>query len=231
MFTLNTFLAHAGVCSRRSAVTLIKEGAVTVNDKVTKDPSYRVKPGDVVKVHEKVIRQEEKVYILLNKPKGYITTASDEKDRKTVLDLLVGAPQVRLYPVGRLDRNTTGLLVLTNDGELANLLSHPKYEVSKIYLVTLSKGITSSDVEKIAQGIELEDGFIKIDEVDVAPQTKNCVVGIVLHSGKNRIVRRIFEHLGYEIKKLDRVGYAGLTKKGLPVGQWRYLTTQEVAAL
>ncbi len=231
MSVLNKYLADAGVCSRRKAVEAIKEGMVMVNGHVITEPGYRVQPGDVVKMSGQTIRSEEKVYILLNKPKDYITTVADEKGRKTVMDLIEGATNVRVYPVGRLDRATTGLLLLTNDGDLANLLSHPSHQVYKVYEATVQPGLSASAIAKIRAGILLDDGLIEVDELEIIPGTKNTVVGILLHSGRNRIVRRIFDHLGYEVKKLDRISYAGLTKKSLSSGSWRYLTMQEVQDL
>jgi len=228
--TLNTYLAHAGVCSRRKAVELIASGVVRVNQKIIREPAYRVQPDDVVTVSGKTIGPEEHVYILLNKPKDYVTTVSDERGRKTVMDLVGDAVQARLYPIGRLDRTTTGLLVLTNDGAFAQKLSHPRYEVEKIYTVTLDRNVSMADMQAIMDGIVLDDGKVVVDDIAYTGTTKKEVT-VVLHSGKNRVVRRIFEHFGYMVKKLDRVGYAGLTKKRLPVGSWRYLTKGEVAAL
>ncbi len=231
MDVLSKYIAHAGVCSRRKAADLIKEGQVTVNGAIMYDPGYRVAPQDHIKVDKKIVRQEHKVYILLNKPRNCVTTVSDERGRNTVLDLLEGAPRVRLYPVGRLDRATTGLLVLTNDGDLAQRLSHPRYQVSKVYYATLTKPLTDTDLHKIKEGIILEDGAIKVDDIAYVDGRQSMVVKIALHSGQNRIVRRIFEHLGYDIKRLDRVGYAGLTKKDLLCGRWRFLTAREVVIL
>jgi 23S rRNA pseudouridine2605 synthase len=231
MSVLNKYLADAGICSRRKAVDIIKKGSVQVNGVIVREPGYKVKPTDKVVVGDTHIRNEEKVYILLNKPKDYITTVADEKGRRTVMDLVEGATHVRLYPVGRLDRNTTGLLILTNDGELAHILSHPSHEINKVYEVTIHPGITPGALAAIKQGIPLEDGVVEVDEVEVIPGTKNTVIGLLLHSGRNRIVRRIFEYLGYEINKLDRIGYAGLTKTGLAQGSWRYLTNQEIQDL
>lgn len=230
LVTLNTYLAHAGVCSRRKAVELIQSGIVRVNQKVVRDPAYRVEPDDVVEVSGKTLEPEELVYVLLNKPKDYVTTLSDERGRKTVMELVADAGRERLYPIGRLDRSTTGLLVFTNDGPFAQKLSHPRYEVEKIYNVTLEHNLTSADIQAIKSGIELEDGMVRVDDIAYTGTTKKEVT-VILHSGKYRIVRRIFEHLGHVVKKLDRIGYAGLTKKRLPVGSWRYLTKAEVATL
>lgn len=224
---LSKFLAQAGLASRRKVVDLIENGHIKINGTIIKEPGYKVTATDVITYNDKPIMQEEKIYILLNKPKDYITTVSDEKGRKTVMDIIKDAIDIRVYPVGRLDRNTTGLLVLTNDGELAQRLAHPKHEIEKQYAVTLDKLLTQEDKVAIEKGLTLSDGFIKVDAIRYAQKMRNEVL-VQLHSGKNRIVRRIFEFLGYEVKKLDRVGYAGLTKKGLLVGEWRYLTAQEI---
>lgn len=235
---LNQFIAHAGICSRRKADDLIKNGKISVNDQVITAMGYTLKEDDVVKHEGQVLTPEKKVYVLLNKPKGYITTTSDEEDRKTVLDIVM--PQVkraaknmdiRIYPVGRLDRNTTGLLLITNDGELTQALTHPSYEVAKIYMVTVDRPLALDDFEKIKVGFELEDGFIKVDEIAYPDPRDKTKIGVALHSGKNRIVRRIFEFCGYEVKKLDRVMYAGLTKKDLPRGKWRFLLEKEIIRL
>lgn len=236
---LNKFLAHAGVASRRKADELIQAGKVTVNGKVVFEMGYRLNQGDKVHFEGKLLTPEPKVYVLLNKPKDYITTVSDERDRKTVMDLLRGVndklrhgKKVRLYPVGRLDRNTTGVLLLTNDGELAQQLMHPSSEVSKVYHVFLNKKLKETDFEKIAEGgVVLEDGIAEVDEIAMPNPKNKAEVGIEIHSGKNRIVRRIFESLGYEVVKLDRVSFAGLTKKDLPRGRWRFLTDEEVRTL
>lgn len=230
LVTLNTYLAHAGICSRRKAAELVASGVVQVNQQVVVDPGYRVKPEDMVKVSGKNLTPEEHVYILLNKPKDYVTTLSDERDRRTVMDLVRDAIPVRLYPIGRLDRKTTGLLLMTNDGAFAQQLAHPRYEVEKVYTVTLDKSVSIGDIQAIIKGIKLEDGLITVDDIAYTGTTKKEVT-LALHSGKHRIVRRIFEHLGYDVRKLDRVGYAGLTKKRLPLGMWRYLTNGEVATL
>lgn len=228
---LNKYIAHAGICSRRKAVELIKEGLVTVKGVVIKDPAYDVIADDVVKVQGKVIRQEAKVYILLNKPNGYITTVSDERGRKTVMELITNAPRVRIYPVGRLDRATTGLLVMTNDGEFMERLAHPRYEVEKIYHAVLDKELTHDHMQQISRGVRLIDGKVKIDSISYIPEKDKRHIKISIHSGKNRIIRRIFEHFEYNVVTLDRVNYAGLTKKGLSVGRWRYLTSEEIAQL
>ena len=227
---LNRYISNAGVASRRDADQLIASGEITVNGKVIIEMGYQVKPDDKVKYGKKILNREKMVYLLLNKPKDFITTTDDPDDRRTVMDLVKNACPERIYPVGRLDRNTTGLLLLTNDGELADKLSHPSHEIKKIYQLELDKPISEADFETIANGIELEDGFIKPDELAlVTPDAE--VVGIKIHSGKNRIVRRIFESLGYEVMKLDRTTYAGLDKKDLPRGKWRFLTEKEVIRL
>ena len=227
---LNRYISNAGVASRRDADELIASGQITVNGKEITEMGYKVKPTDVVKYGKKILSREKLMYVLLNKPKDFITTTEDPDERRTVMDLVKNACPERIYPVGRLDRNTTGLLLLTNDGEVAEKLSHPSNEIKKIYQVELDKPITNEDFETIVNGIDLEDGFIKPDELAlVTPDAE--VVGIKIHSGKNRIVRRIFEHLGYEVLKLDRTTYAGLDKKDLPRGKWRFLTEKEVIRL
>ncbi|PSL48828.1 23S rRNA pseudouridine2605 synthase [Chitinophaga niastensis] len=231
---LNKYVAHCGLCSRRKAVDLIKEGKVTVNGKVVTEPATKVTGDDVVTMHEKKINLTKNlVYILLNKPKGYITTTDDPEGRKTVMDLIQDATteNERVYPVGRLDRNTSGLLLLTNDGELAQHLSHPKHKCKKIYQVELDKPLTKGDFEKIVEGVTLEDGVAFVDALGYVDPKDKKQVGIEIHSGKNRIVRRIFEHLEYTVEKLDRVMYAGLTKKTLNRGQWRFLSEKEVILL
>ena len=225
---LNKFLANAGICSRREADEYIQAGVVTVNGEVVKELGTKIKRGDEVKFHDQPVSIERKIYVLLNKPKDCVTTTDDPQARKTVMDIVKNACPERIYPVGRLDRNTTGVLLLTNDGELASKLTHPKYEKKKIYRVKLDKDLTQDDMNKIVTGIELEDGEIHADEIAYADETKKNDIGIEIHSGKNRIVRRIFEHLGYKVTKLDRVFFAGLTKKGLKRGDWRFLTQQEV---
>lgn len=229
---LNKFIAHAGVCGRREAADLVKEGKVTVNGDKIFEPGYKVSSKDKVIVKGKqVFLQRNAVYILLNKPKDYITTANDPQGRKTVLDLIKGATPERVYPVGRLDRNTTGVLILTNDGELAQKLTHPSFEVKKIYEVTLDKPVIKKDLEAIMTGITLEDGFVQADAVGYADDKNKNIVGIEIHSGRNRIVRRIFEHLGYDVKGLDRVMFANLTKKNVDRGKWRFLNEKEVRLL
>lgn len=225
---LNKFLANAGVCSRREADEFIQAGVVSVNGVVVSELGTKIKRGDEVKFHDQVVSIERKVYVLLNKPKDTVTTSDDPQARRTVMDLVKGACDERIYPVGRLDRNTTGVLLLTNDGDLASKLTHPKYLKKKIYHVHLDKNLTRADMDRIAAGIELDDGEIHADAISYTDENKKDDVGIEIHSGKNRIVRRIFESLGYKVVKLDRVYFAGLTKKGLRRGEWRYLTEQEV---
>ena len=228
---LNKFLANAGVCSRREADSFIEAGVVSVNGQVVTELGTKVKRSDSVLFHDQLVSIEKKVYILLNKPKDYVTTSDDPQNRKTVMDLVKGACRERIYPVGRLDRNTTGVLLLTNDGELASKLTHPQYMKKKIYHVYLNKNVTAADMRMIADGIQLEDGEIHADAIDYASETDRKQVGIEIHSGRNRIVRRIFESLGYKVIKLDRVFFAGLTKKNVRRGDWRYLTEQEVNML
>lgn len=228
--TLNKYLAHAGVSSRRDAAVMIKEGKVAVNGAVLTEPGYRVKPNDKITLDGKEMKpQRHFVYVLLNKPKDFITTTEDDRGRRTVMELVSGATEDRLYPVGRLDRNTTGVLLLTNDGDLAQRLSHPKYESKKIYQVTLDKDVTKRDFDQIIEGVKLEDGIAKVDRLAYL-ETKN-EIGLEIHSGRNRIVRRIFESLGYDVVKLDRVMYAGLTKKNVSRGKWRFLSEKEVIQL
>jgi 23S rRNA pseudouridine2605 synthase len=228
---LNKFLANAGICSRREADEFIQAGVVTVNGEVVTELGTKVLRTDEVKFHDQPVTIEKKVYVLLNKPKDYVTTSDDPQQRKTVMDLVKNACPERIYPVGRLDRNTTGVLLLTNDGDLASKLTHPKYLKKKIYHVYLDKNVTAHDLQQITEGIQLEDGEIKADDVQYAHPTDKKQVGIEIHSGKNRIVRRIFEALGYRVQKLDRVQFAGLTKKNLKRGDWRYLTEEEVDRL
>lgn len=228
---LNKFLANAGVCSRRESDEFITAGVVSVNGQVVTELGTKVKQTDEIKFHDQPISIEKKVYVLLNKPKDYVTTSDDPQNRKTVMDLVRNACKERIYPVGRLDRNTTGVLLLTNDGDLASKLTHPKYLKKKIYHVYTDKNVTAADMRQIAEGITLEDGEIHADAIDYASPTDKKQVGIEIHSGKNRIVRRIFESLGYRVIKLDRVFFAGLTKKNLRRGDWRYLTEQEVNML
>ena len=228
---LNKFLANAGVCSRREADDFIQAGVVTVNGEVMTELGTKVLRTDEVKFHDQPVTIEKKVYVLLNKPKDYVTTSDDPQQRKTVLDLVKNACTERIYPVGRLDRNTTGVLLLTNDGDLASKLTHPKFLKKKIYHVYLDHNVTAHDMQQIAEGITLEDGDIKADDIQYADPVDKKQVGIEIHSGKNRIVRRIFEHFGYKVTKLDRVLFAGLTKKNLRRGDWRYLTEEEVDRL
>lgn len=229
---LNKFIAHAGVCGRREAAELVKEGKVTVNGDKIFEPGYKVTGQEKVIVKGKqVFLQKNAVYILLNKPKDFITTANDPEGRKTVMDLVKNATEERIYPVGRLDRNTTGVLLLTNDGELAQKLTHPSFEIKKIYEVTLDKPVTKKDLESILEGLTLEDGFVKADAAGYADPKDKTVIGIEIHSGRNRIVRRIFEHLGYDVKALDRVMFANLTKKNVERGKYRFLQEKEVRLL
>ena len=228
---LNKFLANAGVCSRREADEFIQAGVVTVNGQVVTELGTKILRTDDVRFHDQPVTAEKKVYVLLNKPKDYVTTSDDPQQRKTVMDLVKNACPERIYPVGRLDRNTTGVLLLTNDGDLASKLTHPKYLKKKIYHVYLDKNVTAHDLQAIAEGIQLEDGEIRADDVQYADAIDKKQVGIEIHSGKNRIVRRIFESLGYRVTKLDRVQFAGLTKKNLRRGDWRYLTEEEVDRL
>lgn len=228
---LNRYIANAGICSRREADTYIAAGNVTVNGKVITEMGFKVKRSDDVRFDGKRLNPEKKEYILLNKPKNFITTTSDEKGRRTVMELISSATKARLLPVGRLDRNTTGLLLFTNDGDLTKKLTHPKHGVRKIYHVHLDKNLSLTDFHKIEAGLELEDGPIDVDSISFIQGAPKREVGVEIHSGRNRIVRRIFEHLGYEVTKLDRVIFAGLTKKDLPRGHWRHLTEQEVINL
>ena len=228
---LNKFLANAGVCSRREADEFIQAGVVTVNGEVVTELGTKVMRTDVVKFHDDPVLLEKKVYVLLNKPKDYVTTSDDPQQRKTVMDLVKNACPERIYPVGRLDRNTTGVLLLTNDGDMASKLTHPKFLKKKIYHVYLDRNVTAHDLQQIAEGITLDDGEIKADAIEYADPVDKKQVGIEIHSGKNRIVRRIFESLGYKVLKLDRVQFAGLTKKNLRRGDWRYLTEEEVDRL
>lgn len=228
---LNKFLANAGVCSRRDADKYIEAGVVKVNGEVITELGHKVLRTDTVLFHDQQVKAEKKIYVLLNKPKGYVTTSEDPQNRKTVMDLVRNACMERIYPVGRLDRNTTGVLLLTNDGEMASKLTHPKFLKKKIYHVYLDRNVTAADLRQIAEGITLEDGDIRADAVDYASETDKKQVGIEIHSGKNRIVRRIFASLGYNVVKLDRVYFAGLTKKNVKRGDWRFLTEEEVRML
>ncbi len=229
---LNKYIANAGICSRREADVLIQSGIVEVNGKIITEMGYKVKPGDEVKYDGSLLQSEKKQYVLLNKPKDFITTMDDPMGRKTVLQLVKNACKERIYPVGRLDRNTTGVLLFTNDGDLAKKLTHPRYEVKKIYHVELDKPIIPEHVEALLTGVELDDeSFVKADKADILKDSRMREVGIELHSGKNRVVRRMFESIGFTVTKLDRVKFAGLTKKDLPRGTWRHLTEQEVSFL
>ncbi|MDD4107748.1 MAG: pseudouridine synthase [Prolixibacteraceae bacterium] len=228
---LNRFIANAGVCSRREADKYIVAGLVTVNNKVVSELGVKVKASDDVRLDGKRLVAERKVFLLLNKPKGFVTTTDDPKAEQNVMDLLKGACPERIYPVGRLDKNTTGVLLFTNDGDLSDRLTHPSHNVKKIYQVTLDKHVSKNDILQIADGIELEDGLIAADAVSYIDPADKSELGIEIHSGRNRIVRRMFEHLGYRVKKLDRVYFAGLTKKHLPRGKWRILSNREVQYL
>ncbi len=225
---LNKYIAHAGICSRREADMHISLGVVKVNNKVITALGYQVKEGDVVHFDGKQINREKKAYVLLNKPKGFITTTKDEKGRKTVMDLILKSTPSRVVPVGRLDRPTTGLLLFTNDGDLAKKLTHPSSMVKKLYHVVLSKSLKPHDLAQIRRGLALDDGPIQVDEISYVKGASKREIGLEIHSGRNRIVRRIFEHMGYEVIALDRVVFAGLTKKDLPRGTWRHLSRQEI---
>lgn len=229
---LNKYLAHCGVSSRRDAVGIIKEGKVKVNNEVVTEPGYKIAPNDSVTLNGKKLHPvEDMVYILLNKPKDYLTTTDDPQKRKTVLELVQQATKARIYPVGRLDRNTSGVLLLTNDGELAQKLTHPSHEIKKVYAVTLDKPLTKNDFDSILKGVPLEDGMAHVDVLAFTDAQDKTQVGVELHTGRNRIVRRIFEHYGYDVKNLDRVMFAGLTKKNVPRGKWRFLSEKEVRDL
>lgn len=229
---LNKFVAHAGVCGRREAAQMVKDGLVTVNGDIVYEPGYKVLKTDEVKIKgQKLFLKKNLVYLLLNKPKDYITTSNDPEGRKTVMDLLKEATKERIYPVGRLDRNTTGVLLLTNDGELAQKLTHPGYQIKKVYAVKLDKPLTKKDYESILSGLTLEDGSVQVDMLAYADNKDKTQLGIEIHSGRNRIVRRIFEHLGYEVKTLDRVMFANLTKKNVERGTWRFLQANEIRLL
>lgn len=228
---LNKFIAHSGICSRREADMHIKLGAVKINNKVMTALGYKVMPTDVVHFDGQRLQAEKPAYVLLNKPKGFITTTRDEKGRRTVMDLVANATKSRIVPVGRLDRPTTGLLLFTNDGDLAKKLTHPSTGVKKLYHVVLDKTVNGQHLQRLKNGITLEDGAIKADEISFVQGASKREVGIALHSGRNRIVRRIFAHLGYEVVSLDRVLFAGLTKKDLPRGHWRHLSQSEIQQL
>lgn len=229
---LNKYIAHSGVCSRRDAADLVKKGRVRVNGEVVTEPGFKISPKDTVTFNDKKLHPvKDLVYILVNKPKDYITTTEDERGRKTVLDLIQRATKEKVYPVGRLDRNTSGVLLLTNDGDLTQKLTHPSNEIKKVYAVTLDKPLTKTDFETIVAGVALDDGIINVDSVGYTDTKDKTQIGIEIHSGRNRIVRRIFEHLGYEVKALDRVIFAGLTKKNVERGKWRFLSEKEVRDL
>ena len=228
---LNKYIAASGICSRREADDLISAGLVSVNGTIITQMGTKVSHSDDVRYNGERMRNERKVYLLLNKPKDYVTTTDDPKERKTVMVLIANACSERIYPVGRLDRHTTGVLLFSNDGELAKKLTHPSHNKKKIYHVFLDKAFTAGDMKKLAEGLTLDDGFIQPDALSYASTENKREVGLEIHSGQNRIVRRMFEHLGYRVVKLDRVYYAGLTKKDLPRGKWRFLTEKEVNML
>lgn len=229
---LNKFISHAGICGRREAAEMVKKGLVKVNNELVIEPGYKVSPKEDVRVNgKKIFLAKNLIYILLNKPKDYITTTDDPQKRKTVLDIIGRATNERVYPVGRLDRNTSGVLLLTNDGELAQKLTHPSNEVKKVYHVTLNKPLDKDHFDKILKGVVLEDGQANVDVLAYADTNDKSQLGVEIHSGRNRIVRRIFEHFGYDVKNLDRVMFAGLTKKNVDRGKWRFLTEKEVRIL
>jgi 23S rRNA pseudouridine2605 synthase len=228
---LNRFIAGSGVCSRREADELIRRGWITVNGRQVTDLGTKVTASDDIRYKNKKLAAEKKVYILLNKPKDYVTTVEDPHADHTVIDLIGNACSERVYPVGRLDKSTTGVLLLTNDGELAGRLTHPKYERKKIYHVFLDRVVSKNDLFKLTEGIDLEGEIVSADAVSYSDPDDRSQLGIELHSGQNRVVRRLFEKLGYKVKKLDRVYFAGLTKKNLPKGKWRFLTEKEVSML
>ncbi|MGO1787924.1 MAG: pseudouridine synthase [Sphingobacterium sp.] len=232
LIRLNRYISNSGICSRRKADELIAAGVISVNGEAVTELGIKVDPTkDEVRYNNERLKREKMVYVLLNKPKDYITTTDDPQERKTVMHLVSKATKERIYPVGRLDRNTTGLLLLTNDGNLADKLSHPRNNMSKLYQIELNKSLTQGDLNKIQFGLELEDGFVKPDEISYVVGASKREIGIQIHSGKNRIVRRIFESLGYDVIKLDRVVYASLTKKDLPRGRWRFLEEKEIIQL
>lgn len=228
---LNKYIASTGHCSRREADRLIAEGKVSVNGKLAKDLGVKVNPKAKVTINNKLISGEKKVYLVMNKPKNVITTTHDPEGRKTVTSLVGDRIEARIFPIGRLDRNTTGVLILTNDGDMAEKLTHPKYGTEKIYEVSLNKALSPSDLQKLEDGIELEDGPFKLDKISFTDASDHSMLGVSVHSGRNRIIRRTFEHMGYEVVKLDRVSFAGLTKKNLPRGKWRKLSPREIAWL
>lgn len=228
---LNRFIANSGICSRREADDLIRNGLISVNGKVVTEMGLKVTTKDEIRYKNKKLSAEKKVYILMNKPKGYVTTVEDPHADHTVIEIIVDECPERVYPVGRLDKSTTGVLLLTNDGELTGKLTHPRYEKKKIYHVTLDRQVLKNDLFRITEGVELEDGIVAADAVAYADSEDKSQIGIELHSGKNRVIRRLFETLGYKVKKLDRVYFAGLTKKNLPRGKWRYLSEKEIVML
>jgi 23S rRNA pseudouridine2605 synthase len=228
---LNKYISNSGICSRREADVFIKAGSASVNGKLVTEMGYKVMPNDEVRFDGALINPEQKRYVLLNKPKNFITTMDDDRGRKTVMDLVSKASKERIYPVGRLDRNTTGLLLFTNDGELAKKLTHPKHNIQKIYHASLDKKLSMADLHKISDGFILDERRVIVDEISYIENQSKTEVGVKIHSGRNRIVRRIFEHFNYKVVKLDRVIFAGLTKKNLPRGHWRPLTDQEVINL
>ncbi len=228
---LNRFVANAGVCSRRDADKLIENGEITINDKIVTTMGYTVLENDVVKYKGNALNAEKKIYLLLNKPKDVVTTNDDPHAEFTVMDIVKNACEERIYPVGRLDKQTTGLLLFTNDGDLAKKLTHPQYNAKKIYHVFTDKPITAKDLEQLASGVTLEDGPIHVDAISYVDMADKCQAGVEIHSGRNRIVRRMFEHLGYKVMKLDRVFFAGLTKVNIPRGKYRFLTPKEVTRL
>jgi len=232
LMPLNKFIAHAGVCGRREAAEMVKKGLVKVNNVLITEPGHKVSAKDEIRVNtKKIFLAKNLVYILLNKPKDYITTTNDPQERKTVLDIIRNATPERVYPVGRLDRNTSGVLLLTNDGELAQKLTHPRNEIKKVYAVTLNKILEKKDFDQILKGVKLEDGIANVDALAYADIKDKTILGVEIHSGRNRIVRRIFEALGYDVRNLDRVIFAGLTKKNVERGKWRFLTEKEVRDL
>jgi len=232
LMPLNKFIAHAGIAARREAAEMVKKGLVKVNNEIITEPGHKVSSKDDIRVNgKKVFLSKNLVYILLNKPKDYITTTNDPQERKTVLDIIGNATRERVYPVGRLDRNTSGVLLLTNDGELAQKLTHPSNEVKKVYAVTLNKPLEKKDFDQILKGVQLEDGLASVDALAYADVKDKTQIGVEIHSGRNRIVRRIFEHLKYDVKNLDRVIFAGLTKKNIERGKWRFLSEKEVRDL
>lgn len=232
LMPLNKFIAHSGICSRRDAAEVVKQGKVKVNDALITEPGYKVSSKDDVRLNgKKIFPVKNLVYILLNKPKDFITTTDDPQGRKTVLDLIRHATKERVYPIGRLDRNTSGVLLLTNDGELSQQLTHPRHEVKKVYHITLDRPLEKKDFEQLLNGVNLEDGLAKADAIGYTDNRDKSQIGIEIHSGRNRIVRRIFEHLGYDVRYLDRVIFAGLTKKNVERGKWRFLTEKEVREL